>query len=195
MHGARPPSEGALLFHDLLEDGRQQHQVDELRVELCATASGDHVGRGFRTTAMSIGAVVGNGIERVRERYDPGRERDLYSLKLVRIACSVPSLVMAEYTLGQIRIEGCERGKDIGASSRMREDLASFTGCETRVLVDDVEERFVNLPDIVEQRDALNDSSIVTIELRGFREDERVRGNSAHVCSGLSIVCVDCIEE
>jgi predicted methyltransferase len=77
----------------------------------------------------------------------------------------------------------------------MREDLASFTGCETRVLVDDVEERFVNLPDIVEQRDALNDSSIVTIELRGFREDERVRGNSAHVCSGLSIVCVDCIEE
>src|SRR5437763_14251975 len=127
MQGARLSSKGPLLLHDFVEDGRQQHQVDELRVELCAAAGGDHVGGRFHTTTVSIPAVVSDGIEGVRERYDPGRERDLCSLKPVRIACSVPSLVMAEYALGEIRIEGYERGEDFGASSWMCEDLASLS--------------------------------------------------------------------
>jgi hypothetical protein len=61
--------------------------------------------------------------------------------------------------------------------------------------VNDVEERFVNLSNVVKERDTLDVPLLVIVELRGIREGECVGGDAADVGAGFSIVCVDRVEE
>jgi hypothetical protein len=77
----------------------------------------------------------------------------------------------------------------------MGDDRSAFSGGEMRILVNDVEERLIDLPNVVEESDALDDLSLVGIELRGVGDDQRVGGNTSHVSAGLRVVRVDGIEE
>jgi hypothetical protein len=61
--------------------------------------------------------------------------------------------------------------------------------------VDDVEERGVDLPDVVEEGDALDRAPRAFIEARGSREHERIRRDAPHVRAGLAIVGVDGVDE
>jgi hypothetical protein len=66
-----------LLLEDAFEDRWQQHQVDELRIELRASSRCDHVGRCFRATTLAVSASMRDGIEGVGQRDDARGKRDL----------------------------------------------------------------------------------------------------------------------
>ena len=69
-------------------------------------------------------------------------------------------------------------------------------GRERVVVVDDVEERLVDLADVVKERDALDARCTrARRELGGVGEDERVGGDAAHVRAGLGVVRVDGVEQ
>jgi len=102
--------------------------------------------------------------------------------------------MVTEHAFSQLRIERCQRSEDRGAASRVGCDGASLRRREVRVLVDNVEQRLVNLADVMKERDALDDLSLVFVELRRVREHERICCNSANVSTRVCVVRVDGIE-
>ena len=77
----------------------------------------------------------------------------------------------------------------------MRRDGAPLRGGERVLVVDDVEERLVDLADVVEERDALDALALVLGEVGRVGEDERVGGDAAHVRAGFRVVGVDGVEQ
>jgi 5'-deoxynucleotidase YfbR-like HD superfamily hydrolase len=77
----------------------------------------------------------------------------------------------------------------------MRDDGAPFGRRQVRVLVNDVEERFVNFADVVKESDALDDLLFMFVEISGIRDDERVHGDASDMRASLSVVRVDGIEK
>jgi hypothetical protein len=102
---------------------------------------------------------------------------------------------MGKDTCGELRVERCDRREHVGATLRMRSDRPPLGACQMRVLVNDVEQRFVNLSDIVEERDAFNDTLLVGVELRGVGNDQGIRGDATYVRAGLCVVRVDRVEQ
>ena len=77
----------------------------------------------------------------------------------------------------------------------MGEDGASLGGRQLRVVVDDVEERLVNLADVVEEGDALERAQLVLIETGGVAEDQRIAGDPPDVLSRFVVVGLDRVEQ
>jgi hypothetical protein len=103
--------------------------------------------------------------------------------------------VVREHAVRELGIEGCERCKHFGAALGMYRDGASLFGRERGCIVNDVEEGFVDLADIMEERDAFDGTSLVIIEVRGFGNDERVGCDAANVRSRLRVIRVDGVEQ
>ena len=185
----------SLLGDDLIEYGRKEHQIDELRIELRPTTGRDDFGRRRRTAAIAVATIVRDRVEGIGEHNDARRQWNVLSPEASRIAGSVPALVMGQDSFGEVGVEWGERGEHVRAAPRMGDDGAALRGGEVRRLVDDVEERLVNLADVVKERDALDDLRLVLIELQRVGYDECVGGNTAGVRASLRVVGINRIEQ
>jgi hypothetical protein len=194
-HDARPVEKPVPLALDAVEHWRQEHQVDERRVELRATAGGDYRRRLAYPAPIAITSTVGDGVKGVGEGNDARGEWNLRAAKAAWISRSIPPFVVREDAVGEIGVEWRQRGEHLGATCGMGGDLTSLGVGEFRALVDDVEQCFVNLADIVEESDALDAAALVIVQLGGVGEDERVCGDTADVRTGSRIVGVDGIQE
>ena len=159
---------------NLLEHRREEKQVGELRIELRSTPCGDRLRPNVRCSRGAIPATVGDGIEGIADRYEPGRQWDASATETARIATAVPSLMVREDAFAQLGIERREGLEHIGATLRMRRDRPPFPGRELRWVVDDVDQRLVDFPNVVKEGDALNVSARRLLELRRTRERQRV---------------------
>ena len=193
--GAWSSGEAAPRVADALEYRRQEHEVHELGIELRAASRFDDGGRGGRLSTVAISAAVSDRVVGVGERDDARGERDLFAAEPARITMSIPSLVMGEDSLGECGIEWRERLEDLSAEARMLGDFAARGVAEPGLFVDDVEECFVNLADVVEERDAFDVAALMRVEARGVGEDQRVLGDAAYVRAGFGIVRVDGVEQ
>ena len=63
------------------------------------------------------------------------------------------------------------------------------------MIVNDVEQGFVDLPDVVEECHTLDAALLALVEAGRVREDERVRRDSADMGTGVGIVGIDRLEE
>jgi hypothetical protein len=61
---------GAFLRHDLFEHGRQEHQIDELRIELRAASRCDDVSGMSGAASISIAPMVRDRVKCIREHND-----------------------------------------------------------------------------------------------------------------------------
>src|SRR5688572_11380821 len=77
----------------------------------------------------------------------------------------------------------------------MRHHGAPLLRRELGWIVKDVGERFVELSDVVEERDSLDTVQSLLVEPSGFAEEERVSRNTTDVSAGDGIVGVDGVEQ
>ena len=194
-HGHRPRGDFPFGGADAREHGREDEQVHELWVEGRAAAFEDDVAGDLGGASAAVAAVVGDGVEGVGDRDDAGRHRDASSLELAGIAGAVPPLVVREHAGGELRVEAVQGCEHVGTTLGVREDRSALGGGELAVVVDDVEERLVDLADVVKERDTLDDALVAVAQSGGVGEDEGVVGDAADVGAGLGVVGVDGVEE
>ena len=144
---------------------------------------------------VTIPAAVGDGIEGIGDGDDASVERNAASLETAGIAGAVPSLVVREDAFRQIGIEAAEGREHFGATLWVRGNGLALVRGELVRVVDDVEQRFVDLPDIVEECDTLDAAPHVLLEAGRVGEHERVRGDAADVRAGVGIVGIDGLEQ
>ena len=180
---------------ELVKDRRHEKQVDEVRIELGSALAGDLQRRRFRATGAPVVAAIGNDVEGVGDGDDSGVERNASPAEAARIAAPVPSFVVGNDSLSQLGIEGREGREHVRATQRMSGDGASLRGRQLRVVVDKVEQRFMNLPDVVEEGNALERAQPVPIETGGVTKDQRIARDPTDVLPGLVVVRFDRIEE
>jgi hypothetical protein len=77
----------------------------------------------------------------------------------------------------------------------MGRDLAPLGRAQLRVVMHDVEERFMNLSDVVKQSDAFDRAALSVVQSGRIADDESVRGDSPHVHPGLRIVGFDGVQQ
>ena len=185
----------ALLLNNALEHRREEHQVDQLRIELRTAAGSDDVRGSARVPGVPVTTTVRDGVKGIGECDDAGGERNAPTLQPPRIPVAVPVLVMREHTRGKLWIEGHEWRQHLRAARGVGRDGLPLARRQVSVVVNDVEQRFVNLADVVKERDALDGASLVVVELRGLGECNGIGGNTTHVGAGLRVVRVDGIEQ
>src|SRR5581483_7406727 len=69
-----------------------EERFDYLRVEVSAGRGRDFAGRFLEGSGLVVGAVGGDGVERVGDSEDPGVERNLPAAQAERVARPVPPL-------------------------------------------------------------------------------------------------------
>ena len=62
-------------------------------------------------------------------------------------------------------------------------------------IVHDVEQRFVDLADVVKERDALDGVAAALVESGRFGDDQRVGRDAPNVLSSLGVICFDRVEQ
>jgi hypothetical protein len=77
----------------------------------------------------------------------------------------------------------------------MRIDGAAFGWCEAGIIVHDVEQRFVDLADVVKECDAFDRAPLMLFEACSVRDDQRVCGDASDVHAGNGIVCFNRVEQ
>lgn len=174
----------------LLPDRRQEDEVDELRVELTATLGGDRLGGVPRAALVLVAPPVRDRVECVGKRHDAGGKWNAASAEAAWVTRAVPSLVVGQHAVRELRVEAAERRKDRRAAFRVRGDGAAVLGSERRLVVDDVEQRLVDLSDVVEQCDALDGATFAAAQTGSAGDDEGVGRDAADVRAGLCVIRV-----
>jgi len=195
VHGNCPFRDVTFGRGNAREHRGKDEEVDQLGIEECFATFDDDVARNIHRSPAAVAAMKGDGIERVGDGNDACGERDAASLQLPGVAGAVPPFMMVEHAARELRIEPVEWREDVGAPLGVGEDGAALRGRELAVVVNDVEERFVDLADVVKQGNALDASGVVLIESGGFGEDECVVGDAPDMGAGFHVVCVDGVEE
>ena len=193
--GSTPARHALVGGEDPLPHGRQKKDVDQVRIEeRAATLEQDATGL-FHGAAVTVLPPVSDGVEGVGDGDDACGERDTATLEPTRISRAIPTLVMRENTLLHVGIEAGQGLQHVGAATWVSGDGTAFGGSEALHVVDDVEQRFMDLADVVEERNASDAAFGVPGESRCVGEDERVLGDSADVHAGVGIIGVDGAEE
>ena len=181
--------------NDGLEHRRREKEIGEVGIELRATPFLDPLGSLLRAAPFAVPPAEGYGVERIGNRDDSRGKGDAHAAQLRRITASIPPLVVREDSRGQIGIEAGKGSEHLRAALRMGADRAALLGTEGALLMDEIEERLVNLPDVVEECYALDDALGMLVEIGGIGEDECVSRDASHVGTGLGVVRVDGSEE
>ena len=155
----------------------------------------DCLGGFIKAACVTVAAAMRDRVEAVGNRDDARRERNSLPFKSARITAPVPAFVVRLDALAQVRVKGVERRQHLGSASGMSANRAPFLRCELRLVVEDVRQSLVQLPNIVEQSDSLDTVEHSRIEISGFPEHESVRGDAADVRAGHGIVRLDRIEK
>ena len=103
--------------------------------------------------------------------------------------------MVGDHARGELGIEGGERSEDQRAAPRVRRDLAPLFARKTLPLVHDVEQRLVDLTDVVKERDPLDRPTLMLLEPRLVADDERVGGHAANVHPCLLVIGLDGVEQ
>ena len=99
--------------------------------------------------------------------------------------------MVRQHALGELRVETAQRREDVRAAPGVGRDRTTLVGSEPPLLVNDVEERFVDLPNVVKEGNALNHAAFAVAESRGVGDDERVGRDAPDVSAGLRVIGVD----
>jgi hypothetical protein len=108
---------------------------------------------------------------------------------------SIPPLVVGGDSLAEIRVKRGEWSKNLCSSLRVSSHGPPFLRCELGLVVKDVRESFVELADIVEQRDPLDTALGSLIEPRGVAEYEGIRRDTPDVGASYGVVRVYGVEQ
>ena len=103
--------------------------------------------------------------------------------------------MVGENSFGELWIKRFDRSEHLGATTRVSIDLAALRRCELHRLVDDIEQRSVDLPDVVKERDTLDGATRTLVEASRVGNDQCVSSHAPDVHTGLLIVCLDGIEQ
>jgi hypothetical protein len=103
--------------------------------------------------------------------------------------------VMREDSLLQVGIEASEWLEHVRAATRVSGDGAAFGGGEVLDVVDDVEERLMDLANVVKEGDAQDAASSAPGKPCFLGEDEGVLRDAADVDAGIGIIGIDGAEE
>src|SRR5262249_55535513 len=159
-----------------MSDRRQQDEIDEIRIELRASAGGDDLERRLRASAAVVPARACDVIEGAGNSRDPRLDRNAPPAKAAWIPGTVPILVVGKDAGRKIRIERLERREHVRAARWMRHDCGPFGTGEGRPLMHNVVDRAVNLADVVKERDALHGALALLVETEGVSDHQRTRG-------------------
>ena len=195
MHGHAPLGYFALGGADAGKDRWHHEQVDQFRIEEGLAPVADDIAGDGDTSSGTVPPVKGDCVKGVDNRDDTRGEGNVSPFQLPGVAAAVPSLVMCEHAMWQFGIESVEWGQHVRAALRVREDFAMLCGRQFVVIVDDVEERLVDLADIVKEGDALHGALGALVEPQFVREDECIVRDTSYMCACLGIVGVDGIEQ
>src|SRR5512133_989142 len=111
--------------------------ADDRRVELPAGLAEDLVLSGSPRECHPVRTVARHGVERIRDREDPGAPWNLLPCQAVRIAVAVPALVVRANDLEPRALEECDAPEHLLAEDRVRLHLSPFLpGERTRLLKD-----------------------------------------------------------
>lgn len=179
----------------LLEDGRQEQQIDELWIELRAPSVKDDLQRLVRCTAVTIAAVVRDCVERVRDRDDTCGERNRRRAKSARISGAIPAFVMCDHRVRQRLVKVRDRRQHLGAANRMCRNRTALFGRQLALFVYNVEQSLVNFPNVVKKRAQFYRASCLLVQSDGVGENQSVSRDPTNVCPGLWIVGVDRLEQ
>jgi len=179
----------------LVDYGRKQGEVDEIRIELRAAPALEHLDRVIAMRGAAIPPGMRNGVERVRDRDDACFERNPAATQSARISLSVPAFMVRQDAVGQLGIERREGREHFRATRGVSGDLAALGARQALGLMDDVEQGLMDLSDIVKERDALDRALATIVESRGVGDDERAGCHAAHVHTGFRIVRLDRVEQ
>ena len=83
-----------LCTRETFADRRQQHEIDETRIELCSAPGFDDPQRFLDTRAGAVAPIMRERVERVGDRDDPRLERNTRTTQAPWISRPVPALVM-----------------------------------------------------------------------------------------------------
>ena len=147
------------LLHRLFDSGEHrlaEEHVDEIRIELGAASLFDRAYRFAEAASMAVAAAVGDRVEGIGDRDDARHQRNSLPLESSRISCAVPSFVVRGHSLGEVRKKSLERSKYLGATLGVCHHGAALLRRQLRGFVENVGERSVELPDVVEECDTLD---------------------------------------
>ena len=180
---------------DTFPDWRQQEEIDELRIELRAAAFEDDTACLLDRAAIAVLSPMRDGVEGIGNGDDARWQRDVSALELIRVAPPVPALMMRQHVPPELGIETGEWLQHVGTAARVRGDGTAFGRREALDVVDDVEERLVDLADVVEQGDARDAMPGALRKAGGVGEDEGIFGDASDMDAGVGIVGVDGSQE
>jgi len=178
-----------------VEYGRRQKEVDKVRIELPAASLHEPCDGFVGALGAAVSTRERHCVERVGDRHHARGDGNGGSAQLPWITGPVPSLVMRQDALGEVGIERRERSQHVRATLWVRLHGTQLLRRQVRVIVNDVEQRLVDLSNVVKQRDSFDGGLLVRIEIGGVREDERITRDAAHVAAGFGVVRIDGAEE
>jgi hypothetical protein len=143
-------------FVDSLEYRLAQEHVHQIRIELRAPPRLDRLYSFAEAACVAVAAPVSDCVECVGDGHDARDERNSFRLQSARVSLAVPSFVVRGHSLGEVRKKSLERSQDLGAALGVCHHGAPLFRRELRRLVENVGERSVKLPDVVEECDALD---------------------------------------
>jgi len=181
--------------HDLLENRREEKEIDERRIELGSATAENDLGGGAGATTGAIPPGVGDRVVGIGDAHDPRFERNRGAAETAWIPGAIPGLVMAEDARSEIGIEPGQWLEHLGAPLRMGREPPPFARRELVVIVNHVVDGGMDLPDVVKERDALDAAAVAFVEVGGARKNQRVRGDATDVGAGLVIVGVDRVQK
>ena len=180
---------------DILDNRRAQEKINQVGVELRTPSIRDNPHRRFECSRVTVRPRLRYRIERIGDRNDARFDRDHFALQFSRIARAIPSLVVRENSLGQIRIERGQRLENVCAFARMRHHGVTLAAGEPLRVVHDIRDRSVDLADVVKEGDALHTALLALVQIGCTRERERIVGHAPDMSASLGVIRVDCVEE
>lgn len=174
---------------------REEKQIDQIRIELRAAAVGNCAKCHRDAPSHVIATGMRYGVERVCNRDHTGRERNRALPETTRISRSVPALVVRDDPSGQIRIERGKRSEHPRATVGMSTNFSALASVQSAMIVNHVEQRFVNLAYVVKQSHALDHVRDVVTRAHRVDQYERISRYATHVRARDGIIGVDCIQQ
>jgi hypothetical protein len=172
-----------------------QEHVDEVRIELGPSTTTNGRDTVPKSPRPAVAPVLCDGVERVSHRDDARRVRDARAGEALRVPGAVPPFVMGEHADREIGVERGERREHRRTTRGVRRNGFALGSGQACALVDDVEQRFVDLPDVVKQRHALDLMLSRLVGAVRAGQDECISRHSAHVGARLLIGGVDGVEQ
>jgi len=180
---------------DVTHYRRAHEKIDEVRIELRAPSLHYDLLSGFERTRMAVRARFGDSIEGVDNRDNAGFDRDRAPAQSAWISFSVPSLMMRENSVRQLRKECAERTQHVGPTPWVHHDGAPLFRRQFLRLLHDVGYRLVDFSNVVEQRNPLNAVQSAFVEIRCAPKRQRILRDATDMRARLGVVRIDRVEQ